>query len=112
MIAKAKLYGVSVDPGDIELLTLNAARRLNEVKVIAYPSADGGESPARRIVAPLIPEGASELPVSIPMERVREPARAAYDKAAEGIAAHLTRGQEIGRASCRERVDMTVAARS
>ncbi len=95
MIAKAKLYGVGVGPGDIELLTLKAARLLNEVKVIAYPSADGGESLARRIVAPLIPEGARELPVSIPMDRVREPARAAYDKAAEGIAAHLTRGQDV-----------------
>ena len=51
MIAKAKLYGVGVGPGDIELLTLKAARLLNEVKVIAYPSADGGESLARR--APL-----------------------------------------------------------
>jgi len=95
MSAKGTLYGVGVGPGDIELLTLKAARLLHEVKIIAYTSANGGESLARRIVAPLIPEDALELPISIPMEQARGPARSAYDKAAEQIAAHLKEGSEV-----------------
>lgn len=95
MSAKGKLYGVGVGPGDIELLTLKAARLLSEVKIIAYPSAKGGDSLARRIVAPLIPEDARELPITIPMERARDPARSAYDKAAEQIAVHLKQGGDV-----------------
>ncbi len=53
--APGKLYGVGVGPGDTELLTLKAARLIAEVKIIAYPAANGGESLARRIIAPLIP---------------------------------------------------------
>ncbi|HEY7750267.1 MAG TPA: precorrin-2 C(20)-methyltransferase [Aestuariivirgaceae bacterium] len=95
MSAKGKLYGVGVGPGDIELLTLKAARLLNEVRVIAYPSANGGESLARRIVAPLLRAGTRELPLSIPMERERERARLAYDHAAGKIASHLDLNEDV-----------------
>lgn len=95
MNAKGTLYGVGVGPGDIELLTLKAARLLHEVKIIAYTSANGGESLARRIVAPLIPEDVRELPISVPMEQPRDRARAAYDNAADQIAAHLSEGREV-----------------
>jgi precorrin-2/cobalt-factor-2 C20-methyltransferase len=95
MSAAGKLYGVGVGPGDIELLTLKAARLLSEVKIIAYPAANGGESLARRIVAPLIPEHARELPITIPMRQDRASARGAYDKAAEEIGAHLRSGEDV-----------------
>jgi precorrin-2/cobalt-factor-2 C20-methyltransferase len=90
-----KLYGVGVGPGDIELLTLKAARLLSEVKIVAYPSANGGESLARRIVAPLIPENAREMPIAIPMEEARDAARSAYDAAAGRIADHLRQGSDV-----------------
>ena len=95
MSRAGKLYGVGVGPGDIELLTLKAARLLSEVKIIAYPAANGGESLARRIVAPLIPENAREMPIAIPMEEAREPARSAYDAAAQSIADHLRQGSDV-----------------
>jgi precorrin-2/cobalt-factor-2 C20-methyltransferase len=95
MSSQGKLYGVGVGPGDIELLTLKAARLLHEVKCIAYPSARGGESLARRIVAPLIAQDAHELPISLPMEQAREPARAAYDSAARQIAVRLGEGKDV-----------------
>jgi len=95
MSRAGKLYGVGVGPGDIELLTLKAARLLSEVKIIAYPAANGGESLARRIVAPLIPENAREMPIAIPMEEAREPARSAYDAAAKSIADHLRQGSDV-----------------
>lgn len=95
MTAAGKLYGVGVGPGDSELLTLKAARLLSEVKLIAYPSANGGDSLARRIVAPLIPQDARELPIIIPMERERGAARMAYDAAASQIAALLGEGRDM-----------------
>jgi precorrin-2/cobalt-factor-2 C20-methyltransferase len=95
MSRAGKLYGVGVGPGDIELLTLKAARLLSEVKVIAYPAANSGESLARRIVAPLIPENAREMPISIPMEETRDAARGAYDAAAQSIADHLREGRDV-----------------
>jgi precorrin-2/cobalt-factor-2 C20-methyltransferase len=95
MSRAGKLYGVGVGPGDIELLTLKAARLLSEVKIIAYPAANGGESLARRIVAPLIPENAREMPIPIPMEEAREAARSAYDAAAECISDHLRQGSDV-----------------
>jgi precorrin-2/cobalt-factor-2 C20-methyltransferase len=95
MSRAGKLYGVGVGPGDIELLTLKAARLLSEVKIIAYPAANGGESLARRIVAPLIPENAREMPIPIPMEEAREAARSAYDAASECISDHLRQGSDV-----------------
>lgn len=95
MTAPGTLYGVGVGPGDTELLTLKAARLLAEVRTIAYPAANGGESLARRIVAPLIPEMARELPISIPMAQNREAARQAYDHAAEQISAYLLQGDDV-----------------
>jgi precorrin-2/cobalt-factor-2 C20-methyltransferase len=95
MSRAGKLYGVGVGPGDIELLTLKAARLLSEVKIIAYPAANGGESLARRIVAPLIPENAREMPIAIPMEEARDAARSAYDAAAQSIADHLRQGSDV-----------------
>jgi precorrin-2/cobalt-factor-2 C20-methyltransferase len=95
MSGPGTLYGVGVGPGDTELLTLKAARLLAEVRTIAYPAANGGESLARRIVAPLIPETARELPISIPMAQNREAARRAYDHAAEQLSAYLLRGEDV-----------------
>jgi precorrin-2/cobalt-factor-2 C20-methyltransferase len=93
--APGKLYGVGVGPGDTELLTLKAARLIAEVKIIAYPAANGGESLARRIIAPLIPETARELPIAVPMQQTREAARQAYDQAAQQISAHLLNGEDV-----------------
>ncbi|MGH6873966.1 MAG: precorrin-2 C(20)-methyltransferase [Aestuariivirgaceae bacterium] len=95
MSTPGKLYGVGVGPGDIELLTLKAARLLSEVKIIAYPAANGGESLARRIVAPLIPEGSREISIPIPMEEARDAARSAYDAAAGRIADSLREGSDV-----------------
>ena len=50
---KGTLYGVSVGPGDPELLTLKAMRIIRRCPVIAAPQTKSGEmlaleSPARR----------------------------------------------------------------
>ena len=88
------LYGVGVGPGDTELLTLKAARLLHEVKVIAYPVAGGGESLARSIVAPLMPEGAVEIPIAFPLG-ASGPPDAAYDEGAARIRTHLDAVKDV-----------------
>jgi precorrin-2/cobalt-factor-2 C20-methyltransferase len=95
MVAPAIFFGVGVGPGDPDLLTLKARRIIRKVPVIAYPRTDSGDSLARRIAAPHLPSGIVELPVALPMAIDREPARGAYDSAAEAIAIHLSAGCDV-----------------
>ncbi|MFO1090256.1 MAG: precorrin-2 C(20)-methyltransferase [Hyphomicrobiales bacterium] len=95
MVKKGTLYGLGVGPGDPELITVKAWRLLSLVPVIAYPTANGEPSLARRIAAPFIPEDAVELPFAVPMEKERAPAQAAYAQAAAAIAAHLDEGRDV-----------------
>jgi precorrin-2/cobalt-factor-2 C20-methyltransferase len=92
---KGKLYGLGVGPGDPELITLKAARILAGVPVIAYPRSADGDGMARRIAANFIPEGAEELPFTVPFCTDRAPARTAYDAAAKAIAARLDKGLDV-----------------
>ncbi|GGA15990.1 precorrin-2 C(20)-methyltransferase [Neptunicoccus cionae] len=90
-----KLYGVGLGPGDPELMTLKAARLIGAADVVAYPSLEGGASFARAIAAGVIPEGAEEIAISIPMSVKREPAQAAYDAGAADLAACLRAGKNV-----------------
>ena len=76
------LYGVGVGPGDPELMTVKAWRLISMAKVIAYLAANGGDSTARQIAAPFMPENATEIIIDMPMRVEREPAREAYDRGA------------------------------
>jgi precorrin-2/cobalt-factor-2 C20-methyltransferase len=95
MTATGTLYGLGVGPGDLELMTLKAARILNEADVIAYPAANRGESLARRIVGPLIPEKAREYAMPLPMATSRDPGRKAYDEGAADLLAYLQQGKSV-----------------
>lgn len=92
---RGRLLGVGVGPGDPELLTLKAVRVLQESPVIAYVSADGRPSTARRIAAPHLPAGRREINIALPMQRAPELARAAYDEAASRIGAELEGGLDV-----------------
>ena len=89
-----RLLGVGVGPGDPELLTLKAVRVINESAAIAYVSAGGRPSMARRIVAPHLIPGRREINLALPMQLIPEIAQAAYDEGAARIGAELERGLE------------------
>lgn len=83
------LYGVGLGPGDAELMTRKAARLISGAKVIAYPTLAGGDSFARSIAADLIGDDVHEIKIDVPMQVARDPAQAAYDRAASEISALL-----------------------
>jgi precorrin-2/cobalt-factor-2 C20-methyltransferase len=89
------LYLVGVGPGDPELLTLKAVRRLGSVPVVAYPTTGEGAALALDIAREHLNVAAELLPVPIPMSVDRAPAQAAYDEAAAAILARLTVGRDV-----------------
>jgi precorrin-2/cobalt-factor-2 C20-methyltransferase len=94
-VITGRLLGVGVGPGDPELLTLKAVRILHESPVIAYVSAGGRPSMARRIVAQHLTPGRPEINLVLPMQPVPELAQAAYDEGASRIGAELERGRDV-----------------
>lgn len=89
------LYGLGVGPGDPDLITLKAARILRQTPVIAYPATLSGDSMARAIAAPHIPEGCIELPFAIDIRAPHRDNETRYDEAARAIAAHLAAGRNV-----------------
>ncbi|MCY4334816.1 MAG: precorrin-2 C(20)-methyltransferase [Litoreibacter sp.] len=92
---RGTLYGIGLGPGDPELITLKAARLIEEASVIAYPTLAGGDSFARAIAQDLIPIGAREIRMDVPMTTERAPAQAAYDTGAAEIATALEAGEDV-----------------
>ena len=90
-----RLYGIGTGPGAPDLLTLRAARLIGQARVIAYPTLAGAESFARAIVADLVPPGATEIAIDLPMSTDRAPAQRAYDTGAAAIAAQLDAGRDV-----------------
>lgn len=89
-------YGVSVGPGDPELLTLKAVRLLERCPVIAAPQTGSGETLALDIVrGALSLEGKTILPLRFTMERDRALLHGAHQRAADAIQAHLDRGADV-----------------
>ncbi len=87
--------GVGVGPGDPELLTLKGLRIIRQAEVIAFPAPLEGSSFARSIVASHLDDGRIELPIRMPMQAARFPAKAVYDRALQEIAAHLEAGRGV-----------------
>ena len=69
-----KLYGLGVGPGDPELLTLKALRRIKESEIIAVPGKKKEESVAYKIARQAYPqiENKEVLPIDFPMTKDSE----------------------------------------
>lgn len=92
---KGRLHGVGVGPGDPDLITLKALKVLRAANIIAYPALGEGDSLARAIAAPHIPEGREEFAIRMPMLVDRFPAMEVYDQAAERISEALDNGKSV-----------------
>src|SRR5918992_4287463 len=103
-VSAGTLYGVGVGPGDVRYMTLRAAGVIQLVDVLAYFAKRGRESNARRIVAPILPEGREELVLEFPVTdefpvehlEYQTQIKGFYGEAAERLAAHLGAGQSVG----------------
>lgn len=91
---KATLYGVSVGPGDPELLTLKAARVLREADVVAVPDSGQGRQVALDIARPFI-EGKELLDCPVPMTRDANALATAHGHIANMVCALLDAGKSV-----------------
>ncbi|MEL7258052.1 MAG: precorrin-2 C(20)-methyltransferase [Pseudomonadota bacterium] len=90
-----KLYGIGLGPGDPDLMTLKAHRLISNAQVVAYPTLAGADSFARSIAGDVIPVGAREIVMDVPMTTDRAPAQAAYDNGAAEISSALDAGLDV-----------------
>jgi len=103
MSRAGKLIGAGVGPGDPELMTLKAARALRDADVVAFFAKRGASSHARKIAAPHLRGGVTELPLIYPVTTeipkcsagYREALCAFYDDAAGKIAQELDAGHNV-----------------
>lgn len=100
---KGKLFGVGLGPGDPELVTVKAARLVEQAEVIAYHSARHGRSIARSVAEPYLREGQIEEALIYPVttETTQHPGGYQgaidefYEDCAARLAAHLDAGRDV-----------------
>lgn len=92
------LWGIGVGPGDPELLTLKAVRKIKECDVLMVPGEDYRSSIAYQIAQRAIPE-VEEKPcvgVELPMTRDKERLAQAHETAAKQVTDLLAQGKQVG----------------
>lgn len=92
-----KLYGIGVGPGDPELITMKAYRRLMEVDVIAFPQkSKDSSSYAETIIAEFVKGGKQELlPLIFPMTKDQELLEKEWNRAVEVVSKKLQEGKDV-----------------
>lgn len=90
------LYGISVGPGDPELITLKGLRILQEVPVVAFPAGSHGKPGiAESIVEQWLKRAQVQLPLNFPYVQDRVTLAQAWQKAAEQVWQYLHLGQDV-----------------
>ena len=91
---RGKLYGVSVGPGDPELITLKAIRAIERADIVAVPNIGHKRQTAYTIAEQYL-KGKQLLDCSTPMTKDRSIAQAAYEKIADDLCEKLDEGKFI-----------------
>lgn len=91
---KGIIYGVSVGPGDPELLTLKAVRILQKVDIIAVPDSGNGNTTALEIVSQWVEQDKLRY-FHTPMIRDREKLQENYHDISEQLSKLLDEGKHV-----------------
>lgn len=91
------LYGVGVGPGDPELLTLKAVKRIQDSDIIAIPNSSKEKCVAYKIALSAIPSIKDKeiLCISMPMTKDKEILEESHKKGASKIIEELNLGKNI-----------------
>lgn len=92
-----KLYGVSVGPGDPELMTIKAARIIREADVIALPHEEKESCMAYRIAVKAVPQIRQKEYLLIPMPMTKDPGKLekSHRDGAERIMGCIREGKQV-----------------
>ncbi len=90
------LYGISVGPGDPELITLKGLRSLQKVPVVAFPSGvQGKPGIAQQIVAQWLRPDQVQLALTFPYVQDMAVLSQAWQVAAQQVWQYLRTGQDV-----------------
>lgn len=90
------LTGVGIGPGDPELITLKALRRLQAAPVVAFPAGRSGQpGVAERAIAPYLTPHQQRLPLYFPYVQDLEALAAAWRTAAQQVWKPLSSGNDV-----------------
>lgn len=94
---KGKLIGVGVGPGDPELLTIKALRRIEESQVIAVPGETYKDSVAYQIAAAACKSITEKeiVAISMPMTKDTSILKESHDRGAETLQGYLEEGKQV-----------------
>jgi precorrin-2/cobalt-factor-2 C20-methyltransferase len=92
------MYGIGVGPGDPELMTLKAVKRIRELKVIAIPHKNKEQCTAYQIARQAVPEIEEKecLYLHMPMTKDENILKESHDQAARTVMEYLDRGVDVG----------------
>lgn len=89
-------YGVGIGPGDPELITLKALKRIQSTQVICAPRTKSGEMLALSIIATLVDLGDKTIiPIDSDMERDPDKRYIKYKTQAMQLADYLSAGKDL-----------------
>jgi len=90
------LYGISVGPGDPELITLKGLRVLQKSPVVAFPAGSKGKPGiAQLIVEQWLNKHQIQLPLNFPYVQDQVTLNQAWQQAAEQVWQYLDLGQDV-----------------
>jgi precorrin-2/cobalt-factor-2 C20-methyltransferase len=93
---KGTLYGVSIGPGDPELITVKAMNILSKSKYIATPHTGTGDSLAMNIVSQAVDLSDKEIMLlEFPMTKDKDILTKSHNEAADRVAKVLDSGEDV-----------------